>query len=195
MFEKISCKITDSFEQSKTISNSERELYQYGLRQIFITILNIVTTLLIGFLMGMIAQAIIFTAAYIPIRIYAGGFHASTPVRCWAISAIMLTLVLFILKLTSNNFFPQLSAVSLIACIVIILLSPVEDMNKPLDDKEHRVYHFRTIAFISTSIAVTAFLYFLSFKSAAASIEMVWISLSVMLIVGKIKNHFLSKKL
>lgn len=157
MFEKISCKITDSFEQSKTISNSERELYQYGLRQIFITILNIVTTLLIGFLMGMIAQAIIFTAAYIPIRIYAGGFHASTPVRCWAISAIMLTLVLFILKLTSNNFFPQLSAVSLIACIVIILLSPVEDMNKPLDDKEHRVYHFRTIAFISISIAVTAF--------------------------------------
>ena len=90
IFVKLSCKIADKLEHCGIISKSNRTLYEYGLRQMFATILNILTMLLIGFIMGLAVPAMVYTIAYIPLRVYAGGYHASTPQRCWAFSAIML---------------------------------------------------------------------------------------------------------
>ena len=41
MFVKLSCKIADRLEHCGIISKSNRTLYEYGLRQMFATILNI----------------------------------------------------------------------------------------------------------------------------------------------------------
>lgn len=83
----------------------------------------------------MVPEGIIFTAAYIPIRIYSGGYHAKTPQRCWLFSAIMLLMVLCIIKYTPNNpaFFWIYTVLSLVSCVIIWILSPVEDKNKTLD--------------------------------------------------------------
>ena len=81
MFVKLSCKIADRLEHCGIISKSNRTLYEYGLRQMFATILNILTMLLIGFIMGLAVPAMVYTIAYIPLRVYAGGYHASTPQR------------------------------------------------------------------------------------------------------------------
>lgn len=43
MFVKLSCKIADRLEHCGIISKSNRTLYEYGLRQMFATILNILT--------------------------------------------------------------------------------------------------------------------------------------------------------
>ena len=105
MFVKLSCKIADRLEHCGIISKSNRTLYEYGLRQMFATILNILTMLLIGFIMGLAVPAMVYTIAYIPLRVYAGGYHASTPQRCWAFSAIMLWIVLCIVKYTPQMYF------------------------------------------------------------------------------------------
>lgn len=88
MFPKLSCKIADRLEYYGIVQKSNKALYEYGLRQMFATILNILTMLLIGFIMGLAVPAMVYTIAYIPLRVYAGGYHASTPQRCWAFSAI-----------------------------------------------------------------------------------------------------------
>ena len=98
MFEKVSVAITKVLEDKKIIQSSTKEVFAYGLRQIFSTILNAGTMLLIGFLMQMLIEAILFTVIYIPVRVYAGGYHASTPQRCWAFSAIMLWISLCIVN-------------------------------------------------------------------------------------------------
>jgi len=64
----------------------------------FTTFLNILTMLVIGLSMKMIFLAILYILAYIPLRVYSGGYHASTPQKCWIFSAIMLYVVLWILK-------------------------------------------------------------------------------------------------
>ena len=66
MFVKLSCKIADRLEHCGIISKSNRTLYEYGLRQMFATILNILTMLLIGFIMGLAVPAMVYTIAYIP---------------------------------------------------------------------------------------------------------------------------------
>ena len=121
MFVKLSCKIADRLEHCGIISKSNRTLYEYGLRQMFATILNILTMLLIGFIMGLAVPAMVYTIAYIPLRVYAGGYHASTPQRCWAFSAIMLWIALCIVKYTPQMYFWVITTLSLIACIVVCL--------------------------------------------------------------------------
>ena len=66
IFVKLSCKIADRLEHCGIISKSNRTLYECGLRQMFATIL------LIGFIMGLAVPTMVYTIAYIPLRVYAG---------------------------------------------------------------------------------------------------------------------------
>ena len=116
IFVKLSCKIADRLEHCGIISKSNRTLYEYGLRQMFATILNILTMLLIGFIMGLAVPAMVYTIAYIPLRVYAGGYHASTPQRCWAFSAIMLWIALCIVKYTPQTYFWVITTLSFFCC-------------------------------------------------------------------------------
>ncbi len=194
MFSKMSVKITETLESKGIIQESGKEICAYGIRQILSSLLNIVTMLLIGIAMNMLLQAVIFTLAYIPVRIFAGGFHASTPQRCWAVSAIMQIIVLGILKYISESHYELLTITSLIASIIIALLSPVEDMNKPLDKKEKYVYHIKTIFLITTEItSLVIIMYFFNIGMITLTIGMVWIALCVMIIIGKIKNGIINK--
>lgn len=185
IFAGVSAIIADRLEDKGIIQMETKEVCAYGLRQIFSTILNAGTMLLIGVFMHMTIEAILFTIAYIPIRIFAGGYHASTPQRCWAFSAVMLFMVLCIVKYTPEKYFWHLTALSLIASIAIFLLSPVEDQNKPLDEKEHHVYHIRTTLIMLAEIMIAIVIYILQFKHILMLIEMVWCSLAVMLLLGE----------
>ena len=59
MFEKVSVAITEVLEDKKIIQSSTKEVCAYGLRQIFSTIFNAGTMLLIGFLMQMLIDAFV----------------------------------------------------------------------------------------------------------------------------------------
>lgn len=191
MLKSVSSKIADTLEGKGIIQESDKEVCAYGLRQMILSVLNFLTTLIIGLLMGRFVCAMIFTMAYIPLRIYAGGYHASTPKRCWVFSALMLIAALSILKYAPLLWLKNLTPLSLVSIAVIILLSPVEDVNKPLDDKEHRVYRVRAITVMLIEIiAFTAFLIF-KLEIFFISMEISWFALSVILIIGKIKNHFI----
>ncbi len=187
MFNKLSVKIADKFENKGIIQSTGREVCEYGLRQIFSSLLNIITMLCIGFLMEMIAETVIFTVAYIPLRSYAGGYHASSPQRCWAISALMLFFNLSAIKYIPELFYSYFAILTLIAGISIIMLSPVEDINKPLDDKEKKIYHTKTLALIIIELTIIVILHFFNIKQIVLTLEMVLITLSIMLIIGKIK--------
>lgn len=190
MFSKCSKKIADRLQCNNIIDDERYEICRYGINQLFTTILDFATILLIGFVFNMVPEGIIFTAAYIPIRIYAGGYHAKTPQRCWLFSAIMLLMVLCIIKYTPNNpaFFWIYTVLSLVSCIIIWILSPVEDKNKTLDEQENIVYSRRTRYILYAEISLSIVLYALHCYLIVTVLEMVWISLSIMLILGTIKN-------
>lgn len=193
MFNKLSVKITDKLENKGIIQSNGREVYEYGLRQIFSSLLNIITMILIGVLMGMFKETVVFTVAYIPLRSCAGGYHASSPQRCWAISALMLFLNLNAIKYIPELFYYYFAILTLIACILIILLSPVEDINKQLDDKEQKIYHFRTLILVIIEFIIILVFSFFNIRKIVITVEMVLITLSIMLIIGKIKLKITNK--
>ena len=194
MINKISSKIVEILIKHSLVGNEDKELYSYGFFIFLSQILYFIIVTTIGVLFNIILESIIFYIAFQFIRRYAGGYHASTPQRCWAFSAIMLWIALCIVKYTPQTYFWVITTLSLIACIVVFLLSPVEDRNKRLDEKEHHVYHIRAIVVITIEMIVAMLLFALHFTQFVLVLEIAWCSLAVMLLLGKGKNVFENKK-
>ena len=60
MVRKVSQKVTERLIFRKVIKDGDYEIYQYGLEQLLTSILELLTLLAIGLIMGMIWQVMIF---------------------------------------------------------------------------------------------------------------------------------------
>lgn len=90
----LSHRIADLFVKNEVIACEDKDVYIYGLEQGFLMLTNIVTTILIGLVFRMVWQSIVFMMAYIPLRIYAGGYHTKTQLRCYLFSILLIVLSL-----------------------------------------------------------------------------------------------------
>lgn len=188
MFSKGSEKIATALLDNKIIDSDNYDICRYGINQCITTLFNFVTTLIIGLIYGMVLEAIFFTIAYIPVRIYAGGYHAKTPVGCWLFSAVILVIVLLAIKKFTISLL--VSVLLLIASgSLVCILSPVEDANKPLDEIEMRVYKKRTLIMIISEAIILIIFLILKWQRIALCAIMAWVILSIMLIMGKLKNY------
>lgn len=193
MFTYVTEKIVSNMEKQNMIQTDRRNIYKYGINQMLNMLLNIATFLVIGLLFHMEFETVIFTAAYIPLRIYAGGFHAKTPFKCWIVSAVMLLLVLLVMKYADLSLYVY-DMLALIGTVVILVLSPVEDKNKPLDKLEKKIYKKRCMWTLVAELLIFILLRFFQRNTVSICFEVVWVTLSIMLIAGKIKNSIIANK-
>lgn len=186
-------KITDSLVHAGAVPIEDKALYEFGIRQGIFLVINIATAVLIGLLSGMLWQTVIFLIAYNPIRSYAGGYHAGTPLVCYLISIPMVVGVLFGIKLIPWNGY-AVAIVLILTGVVIWLLAPVEDANKPLDQLERKVYGRKARIYMVVLAGLAVVLWFAELKQSSLSIVMALGVASVMLIFGAIKNKKLKEK-
>lgn len=185
MFEALAEKIVRRLCDRQIISKENEELYKYGFNIGLTILINLLSSVLVGVFFGMIFESMIFLMGYIPLRSYAGGYHARTPLRCYFISIFIMILIL--------AFFSYVSLVSLykmllfIGVTVCIILSPVEDENKPLDDDEVRIYRKRLYIVLANEVCVWILLSFVQ-QRVGRIIPLIIFTESAMLIIGKIKN-------
>ena len=117
------------------------EIYMYGVGQLGINIFNMLTALTIGFLFGELLVSVVYIISFVFLRSYAGGYHASTPMRCYALTVASIILVLLTVKYVSLRVFCLL-LLFIMSSIVILLLAPIDTINKRLDEIEeiHALY-------------------------------------------------------
>lgn len=188
MLERLSEKFALKLVNAGIIPESEVDIYVYGFFQTVMLILNILTTLLLGFVFRLIIPCILLNLAYIPLRINAGGYHADNPVKCYINSTIMVAALLAIIK-----WVPVYRSVTfvllIISSVTVWILAPVETENDSMDDVEYRVYRKRSvIILIIEIIAVLLSLIFLREKTAA-TIVLGLLTEALMLLIGKLKKY------
>lgn len=188
LLQSISERLTLSLIESSIIDKEDEDLYQYGILQGFRIILNVVSALIIGLAFGRLPEIILFMAAYIPLRSYAGGFHAKTPLRCYVFSVAMLCLVSIGLRqaIFSDAVLYVISAVS---AVTVFAVSPVEDKNKPLDEAEFNVYRKKARIILAAEFLICIALGLLKLHSFFSAMTYELACMSIMLLAGMIKNH------
>lgn len=192
MFVKLADNIVRWMLSNQIIEEKKSVICRWGISHILDTIFNIITFLIIGFLFKMSFETIVFTLGYIPLRIYAGGYHAKTPFRCWCLSNIILVVSLVIAQ-NSEKCYIAFNVSSLIAVTVLIILMPVEDLHKPLDQNDRKKYKKRGVAILALEICLSVVLVLLHHSQISVVLNSIWILLSVMLILGVIKNNLIKK--
>ena len=192
MFSSIAEKITIHLESNNAFKSEDRAIYQYGIQQGLSIMLNLSTTLLLGIVTGMIWESIIFLAAYMLLRRYAGGFHAKTPARCYIYSSVMVLLALLGIKYMCDSILISI-CMFIVGSLIIFLFSPIEDKNKPLDAAEQLVYQKRTRFYLIVEVVLDMAMMCLGFKVLYEPISISLFCLGILVALGKLKNVIRNK--
>lgn len=192
MFVKLADNIVKWMLNNQIIEEKKAVICKWGISHILDTVFNIATFLIIGILFKMPIETIIFTIGYIPLRIYAGGYHAKTPFRCWCLSNIILAVSLVIVQ-NVKKCYTAFGVLSLIAIVVLIVFMPVEDLHKPLDQNDRKKYKKRGVAILAVEICLSVVFVLLHHSQISIVLNSIWVLLSVMLILGVIKNTLIQK--
>lgn len=180
-------RITDRLLSKEVIVREEYEIYQFGLEQLLSTMLSLLSVLTIGLILDVLLQSIVFVTAYKFIRQYAGGYHASTPVRCYALSIVTVIIVLSVIK-----YIPIQTAVLLILSglsgIIIWLLAPVDTENKRIDIAEYRYFRKRTKRMLWVELLIAVLCAVMHFDEGTKCIVLALVVLALALVGEKMKG-------
>ncbi len=187
MNQRIAAYVTEKFVKNGIVTEKDKALYQYGVSQGVVIIFNILTTIFIGALFGMIWESMLFLLAFIPIRIYAGGYHAGSQIKCYIMSSLMIMLAMLDCKLiavcSAAGF-----AEALAGALLLLAFAPVADKNKPITEDERSAYRRITQLFLLGELMMTAVFYCCSQSREFHALAAAVFFLGGIVTAGKIKN-------
>lgn len=128
-------KILGFLTKSNAISHEDTDIYEYGLYVIISDIIDFSITFIAAFLIGAVPQTIVYYIAFIGLRRTAGGYHASTRLRCFVISMVTWYISIRLIQLTEHNMVLSMGY-AVVSCLSIWLFSPVEHSNNPLTPEQ-----------------------------------------------------------
>lgn len=130
------------------------DLYEYAVYIILSSAFHIITVIALGLCFNLLVESLVFYFSFIAIRKFAGGYHAKTPSRCYLFSVISSIIMLCLIKYANSvgNIFTYLLIIFELLCVVlIILMSPLDTENNPLNSYEKKWY--KTLA-VLTSVCI-----------------------------------------
>lgn len=178
--------ITNYLICKKVIKDDDREIYQYGFEQVFSSLLNIATMLLLGIILGKIYQSLVLILSFMALRSYSGGYHANTPLQCYLLTVMSISAALSIMKFITIDRFICLGLLVL-SSVVILLFSPIGTKNKPLDEIEKIIYRKKTIIVWSVETCVAIVFIILDITEIHIAITLAQVIISIALIFGNLQ--------
>jgi len=168
MLQMISRNIIDRFILNNVIGeNEDRDIYAYGMELIISSVINILSVFIVSIFFGRFSETAAFFLAFIPIRTYAGGYHARTHLRCFSLLMAVYTIVLLVLFFMPEKVIYVFSvSFAVISIILVANFAPIEDDNKKLTLNEKTKYRKVSIAIVIVQfILLTIFLFILKQQS------------------------------
>lgn len=129
MFHSVVTSYSDYLVKKGLITESEREVQEYGLTAFLVFICNYGILLLLAALTGTIAETVIFLLAYSIPRNIIGGWHARAPFLC-AICGIVMWAVVMILYYHLNLPCVLLSVLSIACAATLSFLVSKKDITE-----------------------------------------------------------------
>jgi accessory gene regulator B len=180
-------KISDYLVTSEIVKEEEREIYEFGLRQIPYDLLNLATVLFVGLVTGMLLESILFTFVFMMVRQYAGGYHSSTRIGCYISSLILLLSGLWVIREVDIPVVYMIIA-SIVSGGIIFFISPVENEKKKLDSIERNVYGRKTRYLLVIFLILEVAAGYLEISKLVTCINTAIVAICLLLLIEKIRK-------
>lgn len=183
--------MVDSQIEKGALKEEDRNIYRYGYQVLIEFCINIIVSIAIAVIFRAFEIVVVFTAAYLLIRGYAGGYHARTSFGCFCLSACMLISVILIVHYISamEPAWWVLLIPEIIITPFIFKHTPLPVENKPISENER--VHFKKKVKQIYCIELTTALILLYFGKTTCimSILAVHTVLFVMVVMQILKNR------
>lgn len=187
-------KIVNYYEKKELFINHDIELVKYGLFLLITHIQYLIICLGFGLIFKCVTESIVFFVCYSMLRMFCGGFHASTETRCFIISFFSIGIsILLIAFFENHNYTLTLILLTIISAIISSLLSPIDNKSKPLTiNEKKRIHTIAVLIIVIFSVLIILFFKKLYFISVSISISLIISSL--FLVIGRINHSFSDKQ-
>jgi len=149
MVQRMSRQITRSLVNNDIIDFDDVTIYQYGLEVMFISLIEIAGLLLVGMAMGRADEAIIFMISFSTLRLYAGGYHADSVFKCFALILSFMLVDIYLCRVLSIENYPWLSVAILVASTILVhKYSPVSVVTRPVSEDERVSFRRKSIQIV-----------------------------------------------
>lgn len=154
----ISIRVANNLLKKQIIEKNQYKKTVYGLEIILSTSLQIIGLILIGNILRILNQIVFITIGFTVLRVFAGGYHANTCLKCFLLSSLMFITGIQIAKLIQGNIY-AIIAIIFICSILLKKYSPRDSTNKKLTDKEKILNRKRSLITFCIVIIIFTVIY------------------------------------
>lgn len=185
----LSHRIALFLKDNEIVDEETSQVCQYGFEIIISTIIGFLLVVITGLCCREILSAIWFYALFVGVRLFTGGYHASTHFRCKLLLCCCCLFAIGMTKLFINfySIIPQYIIVFLYM-LTVLLFSPIEHKNAPLDNltmKRNRIISIM----VSLILAVVIMLGFYEFRKFSIVSSMTLLTVAFLMILSKITER------
>lgn len=158
-------KICTILTDNHVISPENNKFYLYCFEFVLDNILFNTFLFFLGILLAVPLQAVVYIITIVPIKMFAGGAHAGSRIKCSAISLSVFLLILYI----TNQFAEAISTgmihlVFFLSLALIVLMAPVDTRNKRIPVNQRRPYKKKCFFLCLFVIAIYAVLQYYKYR-------------------------------
>ena len=187
MIAKFAKKINEILIQKGIVQKEDAELYQYGIENGIVVAGNLLASGIFGIVTGRPGLVLVFLLFYASLRSYSGGSHCKSRIGCFLISMAILSIPVYTHEFVMNNVpATVILMIGIAAVVVILILSPVESINKPLDDEEKKYYARVTHCIVALQVCVLIILFCLGVKDYFYAGYSSNVLVAVFMVMGKV---------
>ena len=190
LISKLSERIAVGLKQSSIIEEDDVELYAYGFYILISKLLFLIIALILGVILNIVFESIVFYVSFSIIRAYAGGVHANKEWKCFLYTSISIVMCALGIKVLINQkptvFF---AVILMISSLIIIIISPLDTKEKPLSAKEKEKYYMISAIVLLSYILVILLLAKLGIMKVCYAIMIAIFLESILLMAGLVQNR------
>lgn len=121
------------------IDEKQKPIYIYGFQLFLSSAAAMVSIFVLSCLLQAVYASFVFSAIFVSIRLFSGGYHAKTYGRCFIVSNSVFLFCFFLARTIQKYHFdfvcPLLVCFSL---LIIVTLAPIKHKNHPLSDATYQ---------------------------------------------------------
>lgn len=134
MLNKVSVQLSKFLLYKIKGDKQEEDIYTYGFELIISTIGFFVSIVTISTILSDFVSGLVFLVTFVPLRLFTGGYHATTYSRCFILSNLTYLLVLSIKNLLWEYVvYPYWYCLLFVTYIFIIVKAPIKNLAQPIN--------------------------------------------------------------
>lgn len=156
MLHSLSVKVAHFLYAKKAIDNKYFDVYVYGVELIISSAIGLFLVFIISLLLNELLFGFVFYLCFVSLRYYTGGLHCNSYLRCnatFVFSYLMCLLFDYFLEVYTYLQW-LLIPLGVVSFVVILLFAPIENVNKPIEDRDRKKFKIISVIIFALHILI-----------------------------------------